>query len=84
MTVPLSLPARSISESLPVKVSFSVFLILDYELTIIWKTAWEREDVKLALVDSVVRLLFPKNNRFITYSVDSALYSVTPAIVIPF
>jgi hypothetical protein len=28
--------------------------------------------------------LFPMNSRFITYSVDSALYSVTPAIVIPF
>lgn len=83
VTVPLSLPAKSIRLSFPVSVSISVFLILLLCVTLIWKTACDLEEVRLALVDSVVLLLLPYSNRFMTYYVESALYSVTPDMVTP-
>ena len=84
MTVPLSDPARSMRESFPKRVSTLVFLVLETLLMLIWKTAWLREEVWLALVASVVRLRLPMRRRFMTCSVDSALNYVTPAITTPF
>ena len=84
VTVPLYDPAKSINDNLPIIVSTVVFLVLETLFNIIWKTAWDREEVWLAFVASVVLLLFPINNKFITCYVDSALNYVTPAITTPF
>ena len=67
VTVPLSLPARSMRLNFPFMDSISVFLVLLRYVTLIWKTAWDRDDVKLALVASVVLRLLPWRRRFITY-----------------
>jgi hypothetical protein len=45
VTVPRSDPAKSIRDSLPMSVSTLVLLVLDTLLTLIWKTAWLREEV---------------------------------------
>lgn len=83
VTVPLYEPAKSISDNFPVSVSTFIDFILDFLAILIWKTAWLREEVKFALVASVVLLLFPASNNPMTCSVLSALHSVTPAIVMP-
>ena len=50
-----------------------IFLVLLVLMMLIWKTAWLLEEVRLALVASVVLLLFPISSRFMTCYVDSAL-----------
>ena len=66
VTVPLSLPAKSMRESFPQSTSFSVFDSLSLMLNWIWQMAWDLEEVWLAFVASVVLLLFPICNRLIT------------------
>ena len=73
VTVPLSEPAKSIRESLPMIFYTLIFLVLLVLMMLIWKTAWLLEEVRLALVASVVLLLFPISSRFMTCYVDSAL-----------
>ena len=46
--------------------------------------AWDLEDVRFALVDSVVLLLFPVTRRSMTYLGSSTENSVTPAKQTPF
>lgn len=79
VTVPLSDPARSISDNFPQRTSFSVFCNLSFEVSIIWKMAWERDEVWLALVDSVVRILLPFCKRDRTCLGSCTSNSVTPA-----
>ena len=78
VTVPLSEPARSTSESLPQRTSCSVFLVLSLEANYIWQIAWDREDVKLAFVDSVDLLLLPATSKSITSFGSSTENSDTP------
>ena len=84
VTVPLSLPARSINESLPWSYSSSVFFILSFDSNIIWHIAWERLDSAFAIVASVVRLLLPIVSKFITSLGSFTTNSVTPAMQVPF
>jgi len=76
---PHSEPARSISESFPVKISFSIPAVLFLIFTTSYKIAWDQLDVWFAFVASVVLLLFPAIRSFMTYFVSSTQYSVTPA-----
>lgn len=50
VTVPLSDPAKSINDNFPIIVSTVVFLVLEALFKMIWKTAWDLDDVWLALV----------------------------------
>jgi hypothetical protein len=50
VTVPRSEPARSMRDSLPDSVSTLMALTRDFLAMLIWKTAWLREEVRLALV----------------------------------
>lgn len=50
VTVPLSEPARSINDNFPDSVSTLMALVRDRLEMLIWKTACEREEVRLALV----------------------------------
>lgn len=83
VAVPRSEPARSMSDNLPVSVSTVIVLVLGLLESSTWKTAWLLELVWLALVASVVLLLLPFSNNCMTCSVDSALHSVTPAMMSP-
>ncbi len=78
VTVPLSEPARSISDNFPQRTYSSVFLVLSFTLSWIWKMACEREEVWFALVDSVVLLLFPIWSKLITWLGSWTWNSVTP------
>jgi len=64
VTVPLSEPAKSISDNLDSSTEKLVPFFLSRILVKIWKIAWDLEDVKLALVDSVVRLRLPSKRIF--------------------
>jgi len=59
VTVPLSDPARSISDNFPSNLENRMPLVLGVEETVIWNTACDREEVLLISVDSVLLLLLP-------------------------
>ena len=83
VTVPRSLPARSMSESLPQRRLTSVLLVRSRRVTMTWKMACERDECWFAFVASVVRLRLPYESRFITSFLSKTRSSVTPAIVTP-
>ena len=80
----LSDPARSIKESFPILMLEWIPSALSFSSTMIYKTAWDREDVSLAPVASCVQFLFPKKSNSITSSGLSTSISESPATVIPF
>lgn len=59
VTVPLSDPAKSISDNFPSSLENRRPLVLGVEDTVIWNTACDREEVLLISVDSVLLLLLP-------------------------
>jgi hypothetical protein len=63
-----SLPARSMIESVELVASSDKSPVLFLIMMLIWRTAWEREDVAFASVGEEVRFSLPCKIKFITSS----------------
>lgn len=74
VSAPLSLPARSIRENFPWTLSVPGIR------AVIWKTAWDRDELEFALVWPLVLALFPCCINFNTSSQVSTTFSVNPSI----